>query len=94
VNADGVDRKDSAQSTASTRQRRGGGGGRSGEGGKDAAFTAAEIARMRDAVAVKTLSAVTRRYANMSEAEEALQLKRARRFAKGLFLNARADSSR
>ena len=90
---EGVQRRDSARSAASTRSGRGA-GGRGGEGGRDAAPTAAEIARMRDAVAVKTLSAVTRRYAHMSEAEEALQLKRARRFAKGLFLNVRADSSR
>ncbi|KIZ02822.1 hypothetical protein MNEG_5136 [Monoraphidium neglectum] len=61
-----------------------GAGARGGEQG-------AEASRAANAVAAKTFSALVRKYAALSEEEEAAQLKLAGKFGKGLFENCRRD---
>jgi hypothetical protein len=47
----------------------------------------AEWQRLRAGIALKTFTALMKRYQHMTEAQEAQKLKEARRFAKGLFFN-------
>eukprot|EP00883_Tetradesmus_obliquus_P002966 jgi/Sobl393_1/1317/SZX72877.1 len=53
-----------------------------------------EWERLRTGIALKTFTALMKRYQHMSAAEEAAKLREARRFAKGLFYNVRGDASR
>ncbi|KAF6259738.1 Mechanosensitive ion channel-domain-containing protein [Scenedesmus sp. NREL 46B-D3] len=53
-----------------------------------------EWERLRTGIALKTFTALMKRYQHMSAAEEAKKLREARRFAKGLFYNVRGDASR
>lgn len=54
----------------------------------------AEWERLRTGIALKTFTALMKRYQDMSEQEEARKLREARRFAKGLFYNVKGDAPR
>lgn len=54
----------------------------------------AEWERLRTGIALKTFTALMKRYQDMSDKEEAKKLREARRFAKGLFYNVKGDAHR
>lgn len=54
----------------------------------------AEWERLRTGIALKTFTALIKRYQYMSEKEEERKLREARRFAKGLFWNIKGDDLR
>eukprot|EP00775_Hariotina_reticulata_P008975 gene8975-9150_t len=54
----------------------------------------AEWQRLRAGIALKTFTALMKRYQHMTEAQEAQKLKEARRFAKGLFFNVLGQQDR
>eukprot|EP00877_Chromochloris_zofingiensis_P004797 jgi/Chrzof1/14318/UNPLg00590.t1 len=70
------------------------GTGTGGDSNAPSAVSNQDINRMREALAVKTFSALLRKYHSMNETEETAQLKQAKRFAKGLFFNTKADADR
>lgn len=90
-----------AREAAGSSARRGSGGGGGGVGagagnsggGANGAgeVDAADAPRAAHAVAAKTFSALVRKYAQLTEEEQALQLKQASRIGKAIFENARRD---
>ncbi|GBF95649.1 hypothetical protein Rsub_08631 [Raphidocelis subcapitata] len=61
---------------------------------KKAAPTRGQMERMREAVAIKTLSALIHRYSSQSEEQIKEEQVKAREFAQGLFLNIKGDADR
>ena len=54
----------------------------------------ADWERLRAGIALKTFTALIKRYRNMSEKQEAAVMREARRFARGLFWNVKGEEAR